>query len=56
MNKNKKIAGVITLLLITATLSTKAQNTNVFTVKANTIKATIQPTMWGVFFEDINMG
>jgi alpha-L-arabinofuranosidase len=27
-----------------------------FVVKANEIKATIQPTMWGVFFEDINLG
>lgn len=27
-----------------------------FTVKANQLKAPISPTMWGVFFEDINMG
>jgi len=33
-----------------------AQSTSLITVKANEIKATIQPTMWGVFFEDINMG
>jgi len=33
-----------------------AQQTGLITVKANEIKATIQPTMWGVFFEDINMG
>ncbi len=26
------------------------------TVKLNDVKATVQPTMWGVFFEDINMG
>ncbi len=32
------------------------QSTGLITVKANEIKATIQPTMWGVFFEDINMG
>jgi len=25
-------------------------------VKVNEVKATVQPTMWGVFFEDINMG
>ncbi len=25
-------------------------------INANEIKGTIQPTMWGVFFEDINMG
>ena len=30
--------------------------TNVLTVKANEIKGSIQPTMWGVFFEDINFG
>jgi len=28
----------------------------VLTVKVNQPKAVIQPTMWGVFFEDINMG
>ena len=27
-----------------------------FTVKANELKAPVSPTMWGVFFEDINMG
>ncbi|HYJ38458.1 MAG TPA: alpha-L-arabinofuranosidase C-terminal domain-containing protein [Chitinophagaceae bacterium] len=32
------------------------QQPGVITIKANEIKATIQPTMWGVFFEDINMG
>jgi alpha-L-arabinofuranosidase len=33
-----------------------AQAGHVLTIKANDIKATVQPTMWGVFFEDINMG
>ncbi len=33
-----------------------AQSNNVFTVKANEVKGAIQPTMWGVFFEDINDG
>ncbi|KAI9432507.1 glycoside hydrolase 97-domain-containing protein [Russula earlei] len=32
-----------------------AQDNKVLTVKANTRKATIQPTMWGIFFEDINL-
>src|SRR3978361_1535510 len=31
-----------------------AQHT--LTVKVNEPKATIQPTMWGIFFEDINLG
>src|SRR6478735_12133482 len=37
-------------------LLTKAQQAKVFTVKVNEPKAVIQPTMWGVFFEDINFG
>ena len=34
---------------------THAQTNTVFTVKANEMKGTIQPTMWGIFFEDINL-
>jgi alpha-L-arabinofuranosidase len=37
-----------------SSFSTKAQT--VFKVQPNQIKTEIQPTMWGVFFEDINMG
>src|SRR3954471_11581640 len=33
-----------------------AQAGNVITVRANEPKANIKPTMWGVFFEDINFG
>ncbi len=46
------------LLLIAAllTLQLLAQNKKIFTVKANTITSTVAPTMWGIFFEDINMG
>ena len=33
-----------------------AQQSNVITVKVNEIKGEIQSTMWGIFFEDINMG
>lgn len=36
--------------------SVSAQNTPLFTVKANQPKAKVSPNMWGVFFEDINMG
>ncbi|MRX46692.1 alpha-L-arabinofuranosidase C-terminal domain-containing protein [Pedobacter puniceum] len=44
-------------LIFAVTLSsftTMAQT--VFKVQPNQIKTEIQPTMWGVFFEDINMG
>ena len=37
-------------------LSAVAQKSNVITVDASKITADIQPTMWGIFFEDINMG
>lgn len=40
---------------ITLPVSTKAQTT-VINIKATQPVAEIQPTMWGVFFEDINMG
>ncbi|MET3128749.1 alpha-L-arabinofuranosidase [Arcicella rosea] len=40
---------------ITLPVSTKAQ-TPVINIKATQPVAEIQPTMWGVFFEDINMG
>lgn len=42
--------------LLLCSTSVTAQQTGVLTVKANEVKATVQPTMWGVFFEDINMG
>jgi alpha-L-arabinofuranosidase len=35
--------------------SVQSQTVPVFTVKANEIKGVIQPTMWGIFFEDINL-
>jgi len=49
---------VLTLVLGVLPIAneTIAQPNNIFTVKANQVKAEIQPTMWGVFFEDINMG
>src|SRR3954469_11248869 len=37
-------------------LSAGAQKTNTITVNAAKITTDIQPTMWGIFFEDINMG
>lgn len=49
----KKIAA---LLLMTAAMQTQAQNNSTLVVKANQVKAEIKPTMWGVFFEDINLG
>ena len=35
---------------------TIAQSNQAFIVKTNEVRSDIQPTMWGIFFEDINMG
>ena len=43
-------------ILSAAALLSSAHAQQVLTVKVNQPQATIQPTMWGVFFEDINMG
>lgn len=52
----KKITVVLVYYLSCLCMDLVAQTKNIITVKANQIVATVQPTMWGVFFEDINMG
>src|ERR1700712_5467090 len=47
---------LLTLLFIIQTLCLWAQNKAVFTIQAKKPTATVAPTMWGVFFEDINQG
>lgn len=45
---------ILIFLLVTPFL--KAQNKAVFTVQADKPIAEVAPTMWGIFFEDINLG
>ncbi|HEY4150412.1 MAG TPA: alpha-L-arabinofuranosidase C-terminal domain-containing protein [Chitinophagaceae bacterium] len=52
MEKNKLIIGMVAACF----LFVAAQGQHVLSVKVNEPKADIQPTMWGIFFEDINMG
>lgn len=47
---------LLALVLVTYSIGVFAQNQAVFTVKADKPTAEISPTMWGIFFEDINMG
>lgn len=55
--KKKFIKGIFFLLCsIWTSEKVEAQSSNIITVKASKITAPIQPTMWGVFFEDINLG
>lgn len=49
-----RIICVVILLCVSG--QTIGQSSGLITVKANEVKATIQPTMWGIFFEDINFG
>ena len=44
------------LCLAALTLSSKAQKSVPITINADKVTAQVKPTMWGVFFEDINMG
>ena len=42
--------------MVVLALSSPGQSKNVIFVMADQPVAEVQPTMWGVFFEDINMG
>ena len=52
----KNVLKLIAMLLILMQGKIFAQSNHIITVKANVVKAEIQPTMWGIFFEDINLG
>ncbi|HXB07668.1 MAG TPA: alpha-L-arabinofuranosidase C-terminal domain-containing protein [Puia sp.] len=41
---------------LVATLSIRAHSQDVYTVRTKDIRATVSPTLWGLFFEDINRG
>jgi hypothetical protein len=51
MNKNKFFHFALIIVLSLGTVNAQ----HVLNVKVNEPKADIQPTMWGVFFEDINL-
>ncbi|HEY1165572.1 MAG TPA: alpha-L-arabinofuranosidase C-terminal domain-containing protein [Chitinophaga sp.] len=52
----KKVLQILALGLLAASGVTEAQHNNVITVNTKNVSGKISPTMWGVFFEDINMG
>lgn len=51
-----RLKNALLICFIFLTGSTVNAQQNVITVNAGQIKGDIQPTMWGVFFEDINLG
>ena len=52
MKQFKKLALMAALALTTLTASAQHQ----FTINAKKMGAPVQPTMYGIFFEDINFG
>lgn len=53
---NRQILAVATLLLFSSMQLACAQDPKVFVIKTNEVKAKVSPSMWGLFFEDINLG
>ncbi len=51
--KKQHLIAAFMLLMISFS---NGQNKAVFTVKTDKPVADVQPTMWGIFFEDINLG
>jgi alpha-N-arabinofuranosidase len=52
----KKTIALVLLAMVALNTLSFSQQTHTLVVKAAQPAATIQPTMWGVFFEDINLG
>jgi alpha-L-arabinofuranosidase len=52
----KRVLQALALGLLAAPGVIEAQSNNVITVNTRNITGKISPAMWGVFFEDINMG
>ena len=56
MSIKKFLAGILVLLSAGMPITAEAQQPKQIVVKVNQPIAAIEPTMWGVFFEDINLG
>ncbi|MDO6432828.1 alpha-L-arabinofuranosidase C-terminal domain-containing protein [Flavitalea sp. BT771] len=56
MNISKWLAVPVLAAGLFTPSRTDAQQKNEIVIRANTPVAEVQPTMWGIFFEDINLG
>lgn len=52
----KRLKSLFIVGLASSVFYISSAQSQTFTVKANQLKAEVQPTMWGIFFEDINLG
>ena len=56
MFNTKSKLGLAALGILLSTNFVQAQSAKVFDIDVKKETSTIQPNMWGIFFEDINMG
>lgn len=56
MNKKIRILRIALLLIFSSIQMVYAQEPKVFVIRTNEVKAKVSPSMWGLFFEDINLG
>lgn len=56
MRNQLRIYTATAALLVASASVVHAQDQKMFVVKTNEVKAQVSPTMWGLFFEDINLG
>ena len=56
MNNKRLLAAIITTLIVSSPGPATAQSKPGIIVSVNKPIASVQPTMWGIFFEDINFG
>ncbi len=56
MKINWRIYAASAAFLLSSSSLVFAQDQKMFVIKANEVKAKVSPTMWGLFFEDINYG
>lgn len=54
--KEKMLKKIIPLFLVFAGMLSAINGQKTFDIRTDQLIAPIQPTMWGIFFEDINMG
>lgn len=52
----KHLNGLLIIAFLLLCFSVRAQQKSEIIIKADQIVAQVQPTMWGIFFEDINFG
>ncbi len=55
-NGQKLLAGIAVVTGLCLPVLINAQSPENIVVKVNQPVAAVQPTMWGIFFEDINLG